>query len=399
MGIPDANGRSLTSLKVFNFFMFSAMSVFGTFFPLYLQNIGINKIAIGALVAGGPLISIVANPFWGYQSDRMQNIKRTIIILMACNLIVAQIVFQMHSYFYIFVTMLAFYFFQTPLFSQSSSLILNTIEGTPLKFGSFRQWGSYGWAFAAISAGPLMEAIGIKLLWLPVTVIYLIAIGIAFQLPKSAGGRTGKFSNAGYRQVFQNGHFLAFILLGVLISVPNMMNSTFVSLYITDLGGHANLIGLAGFFASIFEAVVYLLFDRFLKKTNTFMVACLVAVSILFCIRWVLMSLAVSPIQLILIQSLHCLTFGGYFYVGTQLTAKFVPKEYRATGQAAFALTWGGLSGFFAGLLGGWLYEHMGAQFMYAFCAGLTLLGVLGFIILLLRVRKLEPSASQTLSA
>jgi PPP family 3-phenylpropionic acid transporter len=255
MESPDPNGRSLTILKVFNFFLFAAMSIFNTFFPLYLHEVGVSKVAIGALLAGGPLISILANPFWGYLSDRMQNIKRTLIIMMICNLIVAQIVFQMNTYFYIYIAMLAFYFFQTPLFSQSSSLILNSIEGTTYKFGAFRQWGSYGWAAASILAGPLMGAIGIKQLWLPVTIVYALAIAISFRMP--TGASTGKFSNSGYKQVFSNKYFLAFVLLGVLISVPNYMNSTFVSLYITDLGGSANLIGLASFFASIFEAVNY----------------------------------------------------------------------------------------------------------------------------------------------
>jgi len=392
MTAPSVNGRSLTTLRFFNFFIYGAMAIFNTFFPLYLKEVGVSNLAVGMLLAGGPLISVIANPFWGYWSDRMQNIKRTMIIMLVCNLVVAQVVFNLKEYVFLYAAMLVFYFFQTPIFSQSNSLILNAIEGTNVKFGSIRQWGSLGWAIMSIGAGPVLEWLGIGYLWLPFSAGILITLAFTVTLPKGESG--GKFSNAGYRNVFTNRYFLAFILLGILVSVPNSMNSTFIAIYISDMGGHANLIGLSTFFAAIFEAAIFLLFDRFMKKSNTFMIACLLGVSLLFCLRWVLMAMATSPIQLIFIQSLHCLTFGGYFYVGTQFTAKLVPKAYRASGQAAFALTWGGISGFFAGFLGGWLYEHMGAQAMYAAGSILALGGAAGFLVLLVKIRKLGPESA-----
>ncbi|WP_212977768.1 hypothetical protein [Paenibacillus azoreducens] len=38
---------------------------------------------------------------------------------------------------------------------------------------------------------------------------------------------------------------------------------------------------------------------------------------------------------------LHSITFGGYYYIGTQLTSHLVPGEYRSSGQAVYGLTWG----------------------------------------------------------
>lgn len=380
MTAPTISGRSFVILKIFNFVIYGAMATFNTFFPLYLQQIGVSTIAIGFLLAGGPMISVFANPFWGYWSDRLQNIKRTLIIMLIFNLLIALLVFQVHNYFVIYIVMLAFYFFQTPIFSQSNSLILNLIEGTKVQFGAIRLWSSIGWSITAVSIGPLLTHIGIERLWIPFSIAILITLAFTVALPR--GESKGKFSNNGYRQIFKNKIFVSFALLGVLVSVPNSMNSTFNGIYITSMGGSEGFVGWAIFCASILEVPVFLLLDRFLRKTQGTMVVVLLLVSLLFSVRWLLMSLAQSPIDILLIQCMHAFTFGVYFYVGTQLTALMVPREYRATGQAAFALTWGGLSGFFAGIFGGIIFEKLGAQQMYLFGMILSLAGAIGFYLL-----------------
>ena len=94
-----------------------------------------------------------------------------------------------------------------------------------------------------------------------------------------------------------------------------------------------------------------------MKKHIPTMIGALVFISLLFVLRWYLMSIATTPIQIIILQLLHSVTFGGYFYIGTTLTAELIPVELRASGQAVFALvfTWGGISGIIAGFVGGWI--------------------------------------------
>lgn len=115
---------SLTSLKLFNFFIYGTMVIFTGFFQLYLQDIGMSKIEIGSLMAIAPFVSIFANPFWGFWSDRAANIKRVLLIMMTGTLLLVQLVFQANTYAMIYMTMIFFYFFQTPMFSQTNSLIL-----------------------------------------------------------------------------------------------------------------------------------------------------------------------------------------------------------------------------------------------------------------------------------
>ncbi|NOU98554.1 MFS transporter [Paenibacillus planticolens] len=377
-------GRNMLGmLKVFNFVLYGALAIYSTFFALYLKDIGFTPVQIGLLVAGGPLIGLVANPFWAYCADRFRNNKRILIICLIGNFICMQFVFMTESYPLIYSLMLFYFMFQSPLFTQSNSLILNVIEGTNRKFGEFRAWGSLGWALIAVIAGPIIGWLGINKLWIVFDAMLLFTIFFTFLMPRgNEREQKEKFTNKGYFTVFQNKNFLIFVCLGVLISIPNSMNTTFLSIYIRGLGGTNTVVGWAAFATAILEVPVFLLLDRYLKKNSRTMLGWLTVISLLFSARWLLMSVASSAIQVIFIQLLHAITFGGYYYVGTQLTSHLVPGEYRSSGQAVYGLTWGGISGIIAGILGGWMFENLGAPVLYRICFGITICGFIGFYLL-----------------
>ncbi|SIR47085.1 MFS transporter, PPP family, 3-phenylpropionic acid transporter [Paenibacillus macquariensis] len=371
---------SLTSLKLFNFFIYGTMVIFTSFFQLYLQDVGMKKFEIGSLMALGPFVSLFANPFWRYCGDRLHNMKRIIIIMMSGALLLVQFVFQADTYAMVYLAMILFFFFQTPIFSHSNSLILGYIEDTPYKFGSFRIWGSIGWGVTAIAVGQILDWTGISKVSTLFTAVLIIAIGAVLVLPplkRSSDSPT--LYLRGFTNIMSNRYFLSFILMGVLVSIPNAMNNTFMSLYITELGGSKRIVGLAVFLSAFLEIAMFFLFDRFMKRKISWMLGCLALVSLLFGLRWLLMAEATLPLQVAAIQVLHCITFGGFFYIGTQLTSLLLPRPYRATGQAVYTLALSGLSGVIGAFIGGWLFQNFGAEAMYRTGMLFALIGAVGF--------------------
>jgi len=371
---------SLASLKLFNFFIYGTMVIFTSFFQLYLQDVGMKKFEIGSLMALGPFVSLFANPFWRYCGDRLHNMKRIIIIMMSGALLLVQFVFQADTYAMVYLAMILFFFFQTPLFSHSNSLILGYIEDTPYKFNSFRIWGSIGWGVTAIAVGQILDWTGISKVSTLFTAVLIIAIGAVLVLPplkRSSDSPT--LYLRGFTNIMSNRYFLSFILMGVLVSIPNAMNNTFMSLYITELGGSKRIVGLAVFLSAFLEIAMFFLFDRFMKRKISWMLGCLALVSLLFGLRWLLMAEATLPLQVAAIQVLHCITFGGFFYIGTQLTSLLLPRPYRATGQAVYTLALSGLSGVIGAFIGGWLFQNFGAEAMYRTGMLFALIGAVGF--------------------
>lgn len=371
---------SFTSLKWFNFLVYGTMVLFTSFFQLYLQDVGMNKFEIGGMMALGALVSIVANPFWGIWSNRHQNIRQIVMIMLAGTLLLSQLIFQANTYEMIYLALILFYFFQGPLLAQSNTLILSYIDRTDHRFQSFRLWGSLGWAVTAIAAGPIIDWTGVSVLSYMFAALLVLSIVSLLTMPRLnqyIGMAPLPFK--GFGKLFANPFFLCFILFGILVSIPNTMNTTFMSLYITDLGGSKTMIGLAVFLSSILEVGVFVLCERFLKRKISVLVGCLALVSALYVLRWWMMADATLPVQVAFIQILHSITFGGFFYVGAQLTMLLVPRPYRSSGQALYTLTWSGLSGIIGSVLGGWLYQNLGALSMYQGSVFLTFIGTLGF--------------------
>lgn len=386
---PVRGTSSLTSLKLYNFFIYGAISIFAGFLQLYLQEIGMTKLEIGSLMAIGPFVSLFANPFWGFWSDKSRNIRIVLMMMMGGTFVLAQGVFYAPSYAWIYVAMIFFYFFQSPLFAQTNSLILGYIDGTGQKFGSFRLWGSLGWALTAVAAGPVIDRFGVS----SVSIIFACMIAVAFifsvLLPRQPiASDTPIVTIRRFGKVMFNPYFMIFIGLGVLVSVPNAMNSTFMSLYIVEMGGDKQMVGWAIFTSSILEVGVFLLLDRLLKRKMSILLGSLILISLLFALRWQLMALANNPMEVVFIQLMHSVTFGGYFYVGTQLTMLFIPRPYRSSGQAVYTMAWGGLSGVIAGLFGGWLFQSFGAEVMYSIGVFFSLIGAAGFAIMWLWNRR-----------
>ena len=369
-----------TQLKFFSLFMYGSWSLLNPFLPLYFQHVGFQSMQIGILMSVGPMVSLIANPFWGYWSDRLQNPRRIIIIMLIGNIVTSQLYFQSSQFAVVFSLMLLFYFFQTALNPISNSLTLYAIENTPYHFGTFRLWGSIGFAVMVLGASPFIERAGISNLGyfygVSVIVTLLLSFGIPNQ-PKRA--KKAAFPKGELSKVFMNVLFLSFLLLSVIISVPNRMNSNFISIYISEMGGSEVMVGWSWFIAAALEVPLFMLLDRYLKLTERAMFGVMTIVCGLYALRWLLMGYADTPYQVLAIQLLHGFTFGISYYTGTQICNFLVPAAVRSTGQAIYGLCWMGVAGIISGLLGGWVYDTLGPTNMYVLSTIMAAAGTLGF--------------------
>ncbi|WP_178023288.1 MFS transporter [uncultured Paenibacillus sp.] len=379
---------SLLPLGLLNFFIYGTMVIFAAFFQLYLQDIGMDKLEIGSLMAIGPLISLLAHPFWRYLGDQRQNPRAILIAMMLGLLVMGHLMFKVNTFSMLYLTMILLYFFLSPLLAQSNTLILGYTAETENRFGSYRIWGSLGWTFIALAAGPIIDVIGHHGISLLFSVTLMLAIGATLLLPSiRQSSQTPWLKGWELRRALQNKYLLAFVVFSMLVAIPNAMNSMFMPLFMTDLGGSRLEVGGAVFLSTVFELLAFILLDRFLKRKMSYLLACITIVSLLFAIRWDLMSEATQPIQILLIQLLHSVTFGGFFYVGTKLITLLLPRPLRSAGQAVYTFAASGLAGVIAGFWGGWMFQNFGSVVMYRSGVALTLIGALGFAAIWYQVR------------
>lgn len=394
-----SSSNSYLPLRLLNFFVYGTLVIFSAFFQLYLKEIGMDMLEIGSLMAISPLVSLLAHPFWRTISDRSQNVRVIVLTMLIGLLIIGHLVFRADTFSMLYLTMLLLFFFQSPLLAHTNSLTLGLIENTRRKFGMFRLWGSLGWSFIALTAGPIIDATGQNGISLLFSLMLMLSIGSALLLPPvRMSTNTPRIMGREVRLTVQNKYFMSFVAFGVLVSIPNAINGIFMPLFMNDLGGSKLEVGGAVFLSTLFEVLAFILLRRYIKKKITYLMGCLTVVSLLFAIRWDLMAEATSPVQIMLIQVLHALTFGGFFYVGTRLTGLFLPKPLRSAGQAVYAFALSGAAGVIAGFLGGWLFQTFGPVAMYKLGVIMTLLGTIGFAFMwqLLRRNGYSPAMAHT---
>lgn len=377
----STHSQSLTQLKYFNFFMYGCWSLLVPFLPLYFEHTQLQSMQIGILMSLGPFISLLANPFWGFWSDRTQNPRLIIMILLIGNFIASQFYFHLTGFMIEFIITIAFFFFQTSLNPITNSLTLHAIENTSLQFGTFRLWGSLGFAVMVLAASPFIQMIGIQNIGYLYGGLAIIALTISFWLPNQAKQRkhTG-IPRGEFAKLIKNKLFVTFLLLSILLSIPNRINSIFISVFIEHMGGQDVYVGWSWFVAAMLEVPIFLILDRYLRITERAMFGLMVIVSALYTLRWLLMGLAQSPLEVVFIQLLHSFTFGVTFYTGTQICDFLVPRSVRSTGQALYGLFWMGVSGAISGILGGYLNNRLGSEGMYIICAAMSGAATIGYL-------------------
>ncbi|MDO7906482.1 MFS transporter [Paenibacillus sp. JX-17] len=381
-------------LKLHVFFIYGALSVFIGFFPLYLQEIGMNKFDIGSLLALGSIVSLAAHPFWRIAGMRSQHLSRLMILMIVLTILFAQLMFGSSSYEAMTWSAVLLYFVLTPLLTQSGSLVMGYTSQHGQSYSTYRLWASAGGGVTAAAAGVLMDKLGMVEMPTILTFLLLGSIAATSMLPRLTGrDQEAVITLRGIRSSVTNRYFIAFLLLGMTMTVTLTINTAFLPLYMIELGGTKTMVGIAILIPSLLEVAAFQLYRRYLKHKITVLFAALACFCLMSALRWELMAEAVTPLQTLWVQLLQSLTLGGFYYAGSQLALLLIPRPFRASAQAIFVLVWSGFSGVLGTLIGGWLFQSFGAQIMYKMCMIFALCAAGGFAVIwyLLRVHIYQP--------
>ncbi|MEW9669347.1 MFS transporter [Ammoniphilus sp. 3BR4] len=375
--MPKAN--SILFLKGQNFFFFASLAIIVTYLPLYFKEIGLRANEIGFILAIGPFISIVGQPFWGIVADRTGSIKRTVLLLTICTSLLWLGVFWGKSFYVIFFFMAFFMFFMTSIGPLTESLNVHMAMTHGVNYGSIRAWGSIGFSLSAVGIGAILSVIGLSSMAILYIAFMILIIVFSRRTEEISNTNRNKMEIRDIQILLKNGPFLKFLLLVMIVAIPHRLNDNWLGIYLSQLGASNQMVGAAWMLSAGAETIVFLFFS---SKLENYQPKVLLLVStLLYSLRWFLYSLVSSPGVLLLFQTFHAITFAIFFSTCLRYLAQLVPERLSATGQGLFASVFGGVSGILGSLLGGWMMEAFNGSMMYRFAAFLSLLGAVCIII------------------
>ncbi|MEX1031329.1 MAG: MFS transporter [Paenibacillaceae bacterium] len=362
-------------IAVYLYLLFSTFSVVGFFLPVYFTHKGLNPGEIGTILAGASFVSIFAQPFWGFVSDKQKTVKKILLLTMFAAFFLSIGFFSSDTLLWISVFYFIYAFFSSPLGPLSETLCISYAHQHNTEFGRLRLWGEVGVGTSAFAFGFIVQYIGIDYSWLIYLIILSFAIVAAFRLPDS------KLTSAPVNllalgKLFTQKKLLWFLLLVLLVSIPHRMNDSMFSIYLKELGGSESQLGLAWFLATTSSIPALIYVGKLIQRWNELGIFFVAAT--IYVIRWIIYSLADSPSVLIAFQLLNSLTFPLFLVACVSYMTSIVPPELRATGLAAFSVTLGGFGGIIGNAGGGYVIEQFGGQTAYSIGAVLAALGAIG---------------------
>ncbi|SDI61211.1 MFS transporter [Paenibacillus naphthalenovorans] len=362
--------NQLRMLRGLNFSYYATSAVLMPFLPIYFEGRGYSSSQIGLLMMIGPFVSIFAQPIWGYLSDRYQTLKLIIFGLWGMTLLSSVGIFTTTGYSFALLFMLLLYFFMLSSVPLLDTLTIKSAVQAGASYGSIRLWGSIGFTLLAVSSGFILQALGglqnIPYLYWSIWMLPLVLLLFL----KDERSPAPRVSFRSFTSMFRNGHFLWFLLLVFILTVPHRMNDVMFVLYLKDLGATNAMAGWAWALAAFSEIPTFALLSRYMHKFHE--LALLGIVAILYTLRWLAYGWITDPLMLMVLQVTHSITFAVFWIVAVQYAVRLVPPELQSTGQSMLSMVFLGLAGITGGFVGGWIKDEWSGAGMYMFGAGMT---------------------------
>ncbi|KIL40506.1 hypothetical protein SD70_13145 [Gordoniibacillus kamchatkensis] len=362
---------------LFMYLLFSTFSVMGFFMAPYLQSKGLNSGQIGNILAVGSLVALVAQPAWGYVSDKKKTVKPILLVLLLSCFLISLGFFSASTFLFILLFYALFSFFNSSAGPLAETLCIAYARQNNKEFGRMRLWGEVGVGTSSLVLGIIVDHIGIRHLWMIYMAASCLAIAATLLLQNTTSA-SPPVRLSDLRQLFAGPKLLRFLLLVLAVGIPHRMNDSMLAIYLNQLGATDTQLGIAWLAATVSTVPALMFVGKLMKKWNE--LGIFIVATLTYTVRWAVYSQADSPAWLIVSQLLHSLTFPLFLVSSIQYLLNIVPAELRATGQAAFSVTFGGLGGIIGSSAGGYAMEHLGPHTTYLAGSLLALIGAVAAI-------------------
>ncbi|MDR2102710.1 MAG: MFS transporter [Treponema sp.] len=370
----------ITFALVYLLFM-SARAVFNPFITVYLKEKGLDVELIGIIMGINSVIIILAQPFWGLVSDKLQSEKSALIICLISQGLVSLLLITSRGFFLIALCFCVYTFFSSPEGTLLDTWSLNAIKKVKdeKSLGRLKLWGCLGFAASSILSGIFINNRSTSDIIPAFSIILLIIAGIMFIIRiDTQRYRPIKLKEINFSLIYKNKSFLVFLGFVVLMQFPHRAAYTFYPALLQHLGGSKNMVGYCSAIMFVSEAILLFLSKKLLANISA---KYLILGSALFFTLWQIgYALSTSPFHIMLLSLLDGPSF-ALFTIGTLYYLDAIaPKQLRVTYQAIAYAFYYGISGVIGNTLGGLIIGGFGYRAMYIIGAVSIVLVTMVFI-------------------
>lgn len=394
---PEARAAvNLTAVQGLFWFAWS----FGSYQTVYLQSNGMSAANVGAINAISSTVAIIAMTFWGMVSDKMNSIKKTLLIaLVAGTAMYAMIPFLPTGVPY--TTLLFFLYVPLVNFSRCShatlldNITVRNCSEKRLNYGIIRAFGSFTFTIGSLIIVALIPFVGIGTsFWLSSLLMIPAVVFLLFTSDPKSGIITAKGTKVSPGELFKNYYYVAFLIFSMILYIPLSGEASFLTYLMEDTGIPTASYGTVLAVRAIMEVPFLIIIVKLRRKFKLkYMIMAACTFMALECLYLGFFAGALSDI---LIGGV-LFGLGNGIFLGTVslYLYKLAPAHLKATAQTIFAAVTS-VAGIAGNLAGGFSYQALGGRLFYIVLGCIILFSVAVFAVSFI-IKKGLPNPADTL--
>jgi PPP family 3-phenylpropionic acid transporter len=332
------------------------------FIVLYYQEQGFTGMQIGLLVGLTPLIMSFSAPLAAGLADATGRHR----LVMGLGLLLGAAAISSVPLTHSFVTTALLVFMlvvcMAPTQVLGTSAAMHMLGDEKASYGRIRLGGTIGYAVSAITAGALVERLGLApALWgggAMLLLTLLVSQKLAYQ--RSEQGAPWR---SGVRTLLRDVRWILFLGAAFAGGVVWIVVSGYMLPYMSALGAPQSVMGLAVTLGVVAEIPVFFYGDRLLRGFGAY--GLLMLALVVSGARLLALGAANSVPLVLVLQFFGGLTFPAMWLAGTLYAEEHAPPGLSATAQGLFGAMINGFGAAAGGFAGGLLLERLGARGMF----------------------------------
>lgn len=399
--------RYLIFAKGFYTCFFAAGAFLAPYLALYYSDLGLSGGQIGVLRGIGPLIAVVAAPLWGAVADLSGRHKLLRSLAIAGTWLAVLGLALGRRYVELLACALFFAIFSAPVTALVDNAVIALLGRDRARYGQQRLWGAVGWGAGGWVSGFAIQRFGVTSSFVGYLAFMLLtglmALGIpsasregqeqterATQARKGGAGflRSSYFGDL--RQLATERAWIAFLIASLMGTLYLGVETSYLFLYLRDLGANESLMGTALAVMTIAEIPVWFLAPQMLHRWGA---RGLLAIALgAGAVQALAYSVLPAPWVALPLQLLHGLAFSAMWTAGVAYAADVAPPGTEATAQSVQAAVVNGLGRALGAYVGGHLLTTIGGAQTFRLTA-FTSMAALVLVLIGARRRRLQHAA------
>jgi PPP family 3-phenylpropionic acid transporter len=374
-----ANDRRLLAARGYYFLFYAALAGLIPYLVIYYQSLGLDGRQIGLLSGLPPLMLLVGAPLWASLADAMHRHRLLFGLATMAAIAMALVIGETKDFFLLIPVVAVYALLSSPIVPMVDSSVMALLGEKKSHYGRIRLWGAVGWGFSAPLVGLLIERSGLQ--WAFWSYAMLLALGwlVSRSIPLGQARLSGSFWG-NLRGLLTNRGWVLFLALAFIGGLSLSATTSFLFLFMGDLGASQTLMGLALTVSTLSEAPFLFFTDRLLGRFGAR--GMLVFGLCSYIVRSLAYSLVPAAWPVLLIQLLHGPSFSSVLVAGVSYADQIAPAGLGTTAQGLFSGVFMGVGSATGALLGGVLFDGLGGAGMFRALAGIVSAGLLIYLIL-----------------